>query len=135
MAEEDPEKISETSSSQGLRKFTVRIPIAVYELLERYSGSEGSKPATTAALFIIRAISQLRAQGLIPDANGDLPQPVMLTEQFQALDRILLQLADGEEISEADLAEAALITTISVDELNAICVRLKEGNGHPNPVG
>ena len=109
------------------KKFSVTVPEPIYEILSMLARIRDKSVATLAA----QAIEDIANEAI---ESGVIAKFQELTEEkkedkskaFNALDILITKLAEGKQPTTDEISQAAIYTTIDMDDLKAIFKRIQK---------
>lgn len=111
------------------KRITITLPEPIYKGLGELSKLRDRVPAALAAEAVEGEVRRAAQEGRIPPLEPT-PNTQVESEAFNLLDALLTKVTDGKRPTDTEITNAAMHTTISVDELKAMCDRLLKENGH-----
>ena len=121
------------------KRFTVTVPDAIGQVVERAAEAEGAKAATTASFMLETAIREGLQNGTYPKEWAVLEKSKVSEESMISPDQsdhnvlvnLVSQLAEGSDPSPTAIAQAARVAKVSPHALHAALEKRKNGNGEP----
>ncbi|MEO1146308.1 MAG: hypothetical protein AAFY26_12025 [Cyanobacteria bacterium J06638_22] len=117
------------------KRFSVTVPDAIGQVVERLAETEGSKAATTASFVLETAIKEGLQNGKYPKEWAVLSQQQEAEQQIDEVDRdsiadALIKLKQEKQLSSA---EVALLEGILRLKPGTLAILATNGNGHEAP--
>lgn len=125
------------------KRFSVTVPDAIGQVIEKIAEAEGTKPASTASFIVEKAVKDELRSGNIPaewavlesnktnSKDTDISSPDQ--DDYDVLVNLVSQLAEGSVPSPTAIAQAARVAKVSPQALHTALEKRKNGTGEHIP--